>query len=329
MKRITLLLILFISIRLYGQQVPQTVVVEHFTNTKCSVCASRNPGFYANLARQDNVLHIAIHPSSPYSACLLNKHNTLENDSRTQFYGVYGSTPKLVIQGNVLPGSADFTTQALFAPYLGKTSAFVVRTGISEAAGDLIKATVVVKAVAAHSLTNLTLVTSVVEDELNYAAPNGELMHHDVFRKSFFEVNGKAFAAPAFGDSLVFTATVSRNNAWTLAHLYALALVQDAATKQVLQASRSANLKTTTGVNESKGSGFSFYPNPAQCGVTVALPETLNTAVAIYDITGNEVLTAQIDETTTLPLHGLKNGIYFLRITNAKGKSTQKLIISK
>ncbi len=53
----------------------QSVLVEHFTNTLCSICASRNPGFYQNLQSQQDVLHIAYHPSSPYAACVLNKQN--------------------------------------------------------------------------------------------------------------------------------------------------------------------------------------------------------------------------------------------------------------
>ena len=39
-------------------QVPLTIISEHFTNTKCSVCASRNPGFYTNYNSQSGILEI-------------------------------------------------------------------------------------------------------------------------------------------------------------------------------------------------------------------------------------------------------------------------------
>jgi hypothetical protein len=99
--------ILFFVSSITLAQVPKKVVVEHFTNTRCSVCASRNPGFYNNYKTQAGVIHLAIHPSSPYAACVLSQHNPVENDARTNYYGVYGGTPVLVIQGVVISTSAN------------------------------------------------------------------------------------------------------------------------------------------------------------------------------------------------------------------------------
>jgi hypothetical protein len=127
----------------------------------------------------------------------------------------------------------------------------------------------------------------------------------------------------------MFSATISKREEWTLSHMYALAIVQDASTKQAIQSARSGNLETKTGMPEPVADDFSVYPNPAQYGVTVSVLQMVNTAVAIYDVTGKEVLAAQIHETTTLPLHELKNGIYFIALTNSRGKETQKLIILK
>tara|TARA_B110000285_G_C15096412_1_gene602244 strand:+ start:1583 stop:1825 length:243 start_codon:yes stop_codon:yes gene_type:complete len=78
--------------------VVKKVLVEHFTYTRCSVCASRNTGFITNLNAQSDVVHISYHPSSPYSNCQFNQYNLQENDDRTKYYGVFGSTPRLVIQ---------------------------------------------------------------------------------------------------------------------------------------------------------------------------------------------------------------------------------------
>jgi len=79
-------------------QVQKNVVVEHFTNTRCGICASRNPGFFTNLNNNPDVIHLAIHPSSPYSSCVFNQHNSVDNDDRTNYYGIYGGTPRLVVQ---------------------------------------------------------------------------------------------------------------------------------------------------------------------------------------------------------------------------------------
>ena len=95
-------------------QVPKKVIVEHFTNTVCSVCASKNPGFYTNLKNQQGVIHLAVHPSSPYTSCILSKHNVSENDARTNYYGVYGATPRLAIQGVVIASNANYSSAAIF-----------------------------------------------------------------------------------------------------------------------------------------------------------------------------------------------------------------------
>src|SRR6185436_4956285 len=105
MKRFLLYIFISMTFGTGLAQVPKKTVVEHFTNTKCSVCAARNPGFNANLNHQANVIRLAIHPSSPYSGCLLYNQNATDNDARTNYYGVYGGTPRLVINGNVVPNS--------------------------------------------------------------------------------------------------------------------------------------------------------------------------------------------------------------------------------
>src|SRR4051812_23780642 len=97
-----------------GAQVPKKIVVEHFTNTNCSICASKNPGFYANLSSQPNIQHIAVHPSSPYPACMLSQHNVTENDARTNYYGVYGSTPRFIINGELIAPSVNLDNASVF-----------------------------------------------------------------------------------------------------------------------------------------------------------------------------------------------------------------------
>jgi hypothetical protein len=46
-----------------GVEVPKKIVVEHFTNSRCSVCASRNPGFYANYntSNSGDMIHLTVH----------------------------------------------------------------------------------------------------------------------------------------------------------------------------------------------------------------------------------------------------------------------------
>lgn len=73
MKKLSVLVLLLSGLTVFAQQVPKKVLVAHFTNTRCSVCASRNPGFFNNLDNQNNgdLIHIAYHPSRPYNSNLI------------------------------------------------------------------------------------------------------------------------------------------------------------------------------------------------------------------------------------------------------------------
>ena len=218
-------------------QVTKKVVVEHFTNSLCSVCASRNPGFYTNLAAQSNVIHLAIHPSSPYSNCLLNKHNVSENDARTNYYGVYGSTPRLVIQGSVISAGANYAAAGMFSPFLGQTSPVSIKITQFKYAADSIRTRVVIKTESTHNLSNMHLFVALAEDTLFYNSPNGETKHFDVFRKSLTGANGTPIQIAAnVGDSVVYSNVSTVSPSWNFARIYSMAVLQNNSTKEVIQA---------------------------------------------------------------------------------------------
>lgn len=78
---------------------------------------------------------------------------------------------------------------------------------------------------------------------------------------------------------------------------------------------------------------LNIYPNPTSSNVTVTFNAvTYNTNISLFDLTGKEVLSQQLNVSKglnqqNLTLNNLKQGIYFLRITSGTNTSTQKLII--
>ena len=302
-----------------AQAVPKAIVVEHFTNTLCSVCAGRNPGFYANLRQQPGVLHIAYHPSSPYRACVFSQQNASENDARTNIYGVYGSTPRLVLNGNAVPAAQDYAAPALFAPYQGHTSPFAVAVALRPTGPDSITATVRLATRAAHAYAGLTLYVALVQDTVFYAAPNGEQRHYDVFRKSFTEVNALALVpATAVGGVVTVTKTVYKNPTWTATRLYATAIVQDAA-QQVVQAAASAHFASVLSATRGAAAGgpaLVIYPNPVTSrlllrGENAALR---NLTVLIYNGLGRLVRRQAVANAGEgIGVSELPTGTYWLR----------------
>lgn len=317
-KQLAFLLILIYSfIHSALAQVPKKVVVEHFTNTVCSICASKNPGFYTNYNNQTGVIHLAVHPSAPYSSCILNQHNVPENDARTNYYGVYGSTPRLVIQGVVIPSSANYSSPSLFSPYLGQTSPASIHITQSKFGSDSIRVSVVVKTEAPHSLGNLKLFVALAEDTIFYASPNGETKHFDVFRKSLSGATGITVNLPTtVGDSIVYTMSSPAHFAWNFSRIFSLVILQDAATKAVIQSeavSPEANINTGISETSNEHSLISVYCS--QQTLIVKQEKETNAQLTLMDISGRILLTQSISSTNnTIPLYSIAPGIYVYTI---------------
>ena len=332
MKNKTLLYIIgLLHVIVVQAQVNQKVLVEHFTNSRCSVCANRNPGFYSNLNNQNEaILHVAIHPSSPYSNCLLNQHNKSENDARTNYYGIYGATPQLVIQGTILASISDYASASIFTPFSGKVSEFSISTNL-EKNGDSLNLITTIKTVASHTFTKLNLVAYAIEDQLNYASPNGETVHYDVFRKNFYPLNGITINVPInIGDSIVYSKSIAIHSVWKLPEIYGMAFLQDTSSKQIIQVERSSNLSISIGLNKLAAlNDISIYPNPSNGFLNVTLLKDEPTQITIFNSTGSLVFNKFIQTSETIDVSSLVKGLYFVELANANGKSIQKIQLLK
>lgn len=304
-------------------QVPKKVMVEHFTNTRCSFCASRNPGFYTNYNGQSGALHLAIHPSSPYSSCLLSQHNPSENDGRTNYYGIYGSTPRLVIQGAVIPASANYASASIFSPYLGQTSPASIKIKQYKFGNDSIRSRIVIKTEALHNLGALRLFVALAEDTLNYTGPNGEPQHYDVFRKSLTGTSGISVTLPAnIGDSVVYIKSSPANSAWNFSRLFTLAVLQETASKTVIQAesvpASTNNLITNIREIQVLGSAITVYAAQKKLYVNQT-SSVKNLTLTIYDVNGKEIAKRSIESATSeTDLSSFDSGIYFYRISSSQ-----------
>lgn len=320
MKKLITIAALFIS-GISFSQVPKKVIVEHFTNTWCSICASRNPGFYANLNSQPGTLHIAYHPSAPYTGCILNQHNKSQNDGRTKFYGVYGSTPRLVITGGVISPAANYSSASIFTPYVGQTSPVEISILQNKLNGTDMVQQVKIKTVAVHSYTTAKIYIAIAEDTIFYTGPNGETMHFDVFRKALTDSNGLAVNVPSnVGDSLVLDYTTPLNAAWTAGKLLSVAILQETGTNTVIQAEKTIAAQNDVIVPLNVAETLltmqvmKVAPNPVHDFVTIQIPDRMNPVIyTIADVSGRIVQSAPF-ENSKINVEALKQGIYFLTI---------------
>jgi len=326
---IRILFILFI-VNTISAQVARKVIVEHFTNTKCPICKSRNPGFYANLNKQSGVLHLAIHPSSPYASCVLSQQNNPDNDDRTKYYGVYGSTPRLVIEGKVISSNADFNTPELFTPFLNGTSPIELKIEQLKYKSDSIYVKITVTAAVANSLGSLKLFAALAEDTVFYASPNGETQHYDVYRKSLFGATGTTINVPAnAGESVVYEASANANVLWKFPRIYTLAILQDVTTKDVIQAEATSptdgiSFPTAT-IDNNNELNFSVYPNPASSVIHVTLDKEQSATASLISIEGTLLQKQQFSKSADFNVQGLPKGYYIIELNTDKGKYSKKV----
>lgn len=309
-------------------QTPRQVVVEHFTNSRCSVCAANNPQFYSNLfTNYPQVLHIAYHPSSPYSQCRFSLENPTENDARTKYYGVYGATPRAAVQGQVLNNSNPLVPNSAYDNTLGQTSPFAISVAMQYIGSDSVQVTTVVKTTDSHSYTALHLYEAVTEDTIFYNAPNGENLHYNVFHTQLYAGNGLTITpSQTVGDSGTYTASFKLDSAWDWHRINVTALLQDTTSKEILQAARQKTIQSLpTGINSlATEAQLGLFPNPASDQVFFSDAQPKN--VWVYSLTGQLLQTAQVRQ--TLDVMGLQNGAYILKIeTSSHALLAKRLVV--
>ncbi len=310
----------------HAQQVSKNVIAEHFTNTLCSVCASRNPGLTTNLANYPQVLHVSFHPSAPYAGCTLSMANVSENDARTNYYGLYGATPQLTIQGKVITGS--FTNPAIFTDVLGELTSFSMSVTTFAAGADSLETTIKIKKVDTSSLTMLQLYGLVAEDTLFFTSGNGETYHYNVFRKSIFGNTPLSITSLVnVGDSFTVSKKMAINSSWTRSKLFSTAIIQDNS-KSVVQAGQSGHLPgipvNTADITQD---WIRLYPNPATNQLYVDNLSGGNTAVSISDAKGGLFISQIIsDKVSSIDISNLSPGLYFVKLSGSGGNSTWQFI---
>ena len=312
-------------------QVPQKIVVEHFTNTRCSVCGSRNPGLFTNINNQNNpdILHLAVHPSSPYSTCVFSQHNKTENDARTGYYGLLGATPQITVNGEKHNGG--FTTPTLFDSYTGKMSPLSIQL-FQQKMADSMRVKVVVTVEASHSLGAQNLYLVLAEDTVFYNAPNGENQHYDVFRKALLGDVGTQINLPStIGDSVVFVKTVANHSDWNMSRMFAMAIIQNVSDKKVNQVDAldaSVNENIVLGIHNTvvEELNVSLYPNPVSNSFTMAVESDGVYEYQIQDLTGKTIEQGSFTDKKEVDARHFRAGIYLVTLKNDEVSFTQKFV---
>jgi len=259
---------------------------------------------------------------------VLNNHNGAENDARTNYYGIFGGTPRIVVQGNVVSSSANYGSSAIFTEHQTQTSALSVQVETLKSDADSLVAKIVITAAADNTLGSLRLYAPAVEDTVFYDAPNGEKTHYNVFRKVILDEDISNIPSTT-GDSIVLYARVAQHADWDKNQMYVMAILQEASTRQVEQAAISTPIRAkkdeTATVKLIKNTDYSVGPNPVSNVLTLDL-KGIQGSIQLLNSYGQIVYTSGEESLSTIDLGHLSEGIYWLQISIDKGIATEKIL---
>ncbi len=303
---------------------PKFSLLEHYTNTRCGSCGANNPGFYTKALPyfNKNVNHISYHPSYPYPSCAIHLTNTTENNERFNYYGANNvGTPTYIINGKgAVKSVTSLTTAILDAEKVAKSPLQVNVKEISGVAGWT--ANVKLKGFGSFTALNYSLMAAVCEKTYDYNAPNGEKVHHDVFRKMITPTSGKPILVmPGVGQVAEINLNYTLDSSWDATETYVLVWVVDAATKEVINSG--SKFTTVVGTEDLiEDEKVSIYPNPASDILNLDLSKASQKATRyqIFNNLGQMVQEAEINnDVMQINVAALPVNQYLIKITTKEG----------
>lgn len=299
-----------------GQDLPiRYATLELFTNTPCAVCASQNPGLFNRLANYDEQYHlIGFYPGSPYSSCIFYQANIPQNTARVQHYtGHIFGTPTVALNGIDFKSSSGVTT-AVLDNLTGGTSWLYV--DVEETTGTSRTVTIDLQDVVGGSLSTGRLFAVIVEKEILYNAPNGETVHHNVFRSFLTDVSGEEVDLSS--GQVTRTYNYDVNSAWNADETYVIAWLMDSGTQEIYNSGTRFDADFTSAINPVQQlSALSVYPNPANTEVNIVLPSGVAAVdVEVYDTQGRLMRSLRMQEGPQLSIAtgDFPLGKYFIRL---------------
>ena len=321
MKHLLITILLFICVWA-DAQVQKNVVVELFSNTRCSVCGALEPGIFNTLNHYPNLIQIAFYPSAPYPNCFFSQQNKSEYDGRTKYYGVFGSTPRLFIQGTEVNNIIDST---VVNPFLNQLSNYEIKlvhkkTSPTDA---FITATIIKR--ATDTQTSAKLYLAIGEDSVDYAAPNGINTHYGVMRKALTDSSGILINLPTnIGDSIMVSKGYAVSTSWNHSNISGYAFLANQTVKSIINANTEKLLiGTFSGIENNAANTTTIYPNPA-CNSFIKISSPIATNYEIMDYSGKTMHLGTLNEgVNAIHLDFLASGSYILKT----GDIVQKIII--
>lgn len=316
-KNLILLICLILSFPEFviGQS-KRIVLLEHFTNTTCNDCKTKNDVFFSNILPDNlnEVIHISYFAPIPSSSSFFHSQNPTDNFDATNYYGIT-TTPKMVMNGTVLDDGSELIAQSDIDDFTSaKPESPIVYSNfnLSDDGNGNYDLRVIVGTEVAQPLGEYVIRTALVESEVAYNAPNGETLHKNIMRKMLNNFAGRAFFPPTVGNLTFYDYSFTADPSWNSENLYIISWIQDLNSKEVLNVASSKNFLAPLKSVITKYSPVSCFD-----GTDGGLEVDVSDGIPPY-----KYLWSNGD--TTKNLTDAKAGVYFLVVTDAAGNITEE-----
>ena len=322
-KILTLALLLLFAATMTFGQAKRYALLEHFTNTLCSSCASQNPSFFTTIAVETNkdVHHISYHWRTPYLNCVYYQANPTPQDTRADYYSVPGS-PRVSLNGATQTGLSYVTPPIIQAA--ATTSPIYVK--VTEVANPNLSrnVTIKIKSVGTVPTGTFKLYAAVVEKKTTYASPNGEREHFNVFRQFITANSGDNITLSSAEQSILLSYTPDLG---ATGQLYVVAWVQNSTTKEVLNSGTQFDLGTAT-TEVSTDNQVALSPNPTTGKTILTFDKLTPQYLTVQNMAGQVLESVKLSNSTSYELNvaNLASGVYIVKVKSAEGIAVKRLV---
>jgi hypothetical protein len=214
----------------------RVVLLEQSMNVGCGCASCLNPSLDSLLSDYGyaSVVAVRYHGDTPWAFDPFYNANVGEVEERFDYYSI-SLIPITVIDGSPLERTcyAIKVRDALDSALEGDSP---LRLSASESrVGDSCFVDVRIVAETAVDVDSLVLRTAVIEDSIDYEAPNGMSVFNNVFRRFVPDHAGIIFGISQ-GETLDFDCAFEIDPAWNPDHISAVAFCQDDTSRTVIQA---------------------------------------------------------------------------------------------
>jgi hypothetical protein len=273
------------------------------------------------------------------------QYNISENMARNNYYG-NNYSPHAFVDGYIDAGYNTGVWENLI-----DQESFVLAPLLIELSGtydlDTRNGTVNVRIIAeqdpGHSTLRLRI--AIIENDINWRAPNGTTVHNQTFRDMIPSTSGQSITL-ALGDTLDYSFDFSLSTTFEADNCQIVAFVQSDADRNILQGARISipEMMPSAADDEVMPRSFALeqnYPNPFNAETRIDFATAGGrVSLEIYNITGALVNTLVADnlaagrhsviwDGTDLIGRSVSSGVYFYRLKDSSNSEMRKMTLLK